>query len=264
MFDKWSMHTYSGITERFAGGRWIKVQLQDYEAQTSLMRTVETIRHTARAAEIMLMIDKGHSIIRQVALDLIQEASSLQNPDGGWKEFRVGNQVSSLYSSLYVFHFLSTLRSHLLSQSNGDFFKDFVEENSTCIDKTEEYLKTHWKTQKWKYGSLPWEVSAPGTLSEYAPYALNLMLVQQVRDSITELLNKNGRLIHPDIGVPFDAPEYSFTVRIVYALCCAKQKLKKSDDRIDAAISWLRESYSPSLMLNTCDVAFLSEMLLEN
>jgi hypothetical protein len=90
------------------------------------------------------------------------------------------------------------------------------------------------------------------------------MLVQQVRDSITELLNKNGRLIHPDIGVPFDAPEYSFTVRIVYALCCAKQKLKKSDDRIDAAISWLRESYSPSLMLNTCDVAFLSEMLLEN
>jgi hypothetical protein len=260
----WSAATLQGITQRFDSERWIRVELRDYERPTAPARTVETIRHTVRAAEILLLIEQGHATAAQVAWDLVREAPSLQNHDGGWKEFRVGDQASSLYSSLYVFHYLSTIMENSAWLRTVESFRGISEDISRLREGTEAYLEHQWKTNKWKFRSLPWEVNAPVTLAEFAPYASNVNFVHEVRESIRELLNPHGRLINPNIGDAFDAPEYVLTIRIAYALQCASQAQQVSESLLDGAKKWLRESYSVQRVLNTCDVAFLAELLLED
>lgn len=260
----WSTATLQGITQRFDGGRWIHVELRDYEMPTAPARIVETIRHTVRAAEILLLIEQGHATAVQVAWDLVREASNLQNRDGGWKEFRVGDQASSLYSSLYVFHYLSIIMANSASLPTAESLRGISDDISRLRESTEAYLEEQWKMDKWKFRSLPWEVNAPVMLAEFAPYASNINFVREVRESIRELLNPHGRLINPSIGDAFDATEYVLTTRIAYALQCASQAPQVSDNLLNGTKRWLHESYSEQRVLNTCDVAFLAELLLEN
>lgn len=260
----WSTATLQGITQRFDGGRWIQVELRDYDMPTAPARIVETVRHTVRAAEILLLIEQGHATAAQVAWDLVREASTLQNRDGGWKEFRVGDQASSLYSSLYVFHYLSTIMADSAWLPTAESLKGISEDISRLRESTEAYLEEQWKTNKWKFRSLPWEVNAPVMLAEFAPCASNVNFIDEVRGSIRELLNPHGRLINPSIGDAFDATEYVLTTRIAYALLCASQAPQASDSLLAGTKRWLRESYSEQRVMNTCDVAFLAELLLEN
>ena len=263
MVDVWSSLTINDIMQQFRGKRWIQTDIQDYTYNINY-RTIESVRHTARAADILLLIGKELSLVTQVASDLNNAASDLQNPDGGWKEFRnQGEQISSLYSSLYIFHFLSSIRSYPVSLFISESQKKMEEELIEPTNKTEIYLETQWQKNKWKHGAMPWEVSSPVTLIEYAPFSKKPEFLRQVKDSLSELLNPFGRLINPDIGKDWHASEYALTIRIAYALHCAQQRLQEYDNKLEGTINWLRESYCPKLLKDTCDTAFLCELLLK-
>ncbi|MCU0286239.1 MAG: hypothetical protein MUF15_07545, partial [Acidobacteria bacterium] len=247
--------------QQFRGKRWIQTDIQDFTDNINPYKQVETVRHTVRTADILLLIGKGLSMVTQVVSDLNNEATDLQNPDGGWKEFREqGEQLSSLYSSLYIFHFLSSIRSNPVALFSSESQKKMEEELIELTNKTEIYLETHWQKNKWKHGAIPWEVSSPITLIEYAPFSKKPELVRQVKESLSKLFNPFGRLIKPDIGKEYHAPEFALTIRIAYALHCAQQRLQEYDKKLEDTINWLRESYCPKLLKDTCDTAFLCEL----
>jgi hypothetical protein len=258
----WADITNRAIAQRFGGGRWIQVRLRDYTSVVDPERIVQTVRHTVRAAQILQLIGKSPSIAEQVALDLATEAPVLQNSDGGWKEFRLETpQPSSLYASLYVASYLATLLSG--ARTGSAFGPGSTRRQlSTRLQTTRHYLESAWRGSQWAFGDMPWEVNAPIILAEYATHAKDRRFLRQVRNALRGLLQANGRLTRPDIGGKHGAPEYKLSTRIAYALHAAALALNEPDPQLGELHQWLQHAYPLEGELNTCDLAFLAELLL--
>ena len=258
---EWSNITAEGIRNRFAGKRWIEYQFHDYSlGPMAQPKTIQTIRHTVRAAQILLLIEKEDKLVAQVAWDLITESPSLMTPGGGWCEYRHREETSSLIASKYIYHFLSTLRSKAKYQDVVGEFDRFSGKSTQLIESTEKYLRLKWENDKWVFGNLPWQVNAPSVFIEYAPFARNSVLVEEIYETLRSLVNPAGRLADPDIGNDYDAPEYVFGTRLAHALSSTKAALHLQDQRFHNLVRWLYDSYSGEQPLSTCDITFLSKV----
>lgn len=218
LINDWKPLTIKAIKERFAGKRWIDVHLEGYDSGPAApVRKAETVRHTAKAAEILLLLN-DLSIPSQVAWDLINEAPNLTN-FGAWKEFRT-------------------------DESN-----------------TSNYLKNAWQENKWRFNTLPSEINAPLALIEYIPFTHNESLVNEVYETLRNLITPGGRLIDPNLGNPYGITEYIVSIRLAYALKLTDSIKHRSDIRVEKLINWVLENYSNENPLNTHDIAFLDELI---
>lgn len=261
MLDKNAKLTSDFIQSRFGANRWVEVELEDYGLPSSHKRIVQTVRHTAKAAEILLLLKEKDHLVSQVAWQLLHESSELINTDGGWKEFRGIQQSSSLWASCYVFRLLSELsRSDDAVDLLGD--KDrFLEESSPLLERTEQYLLSEWATRRWETDTAPWYVNAPLALIEYAPFSTNINTITHICETLLELVAPSGCLIDQTIGYKNKIAEYALTTRISYALRCTDTLLQTVGYKSFSISRWLLNNYSESQILNTCDIAFLAEHL---
>jgi len=141
---EWVKLTETALKGRFANKRWIEVDLENYESgPTVLFKRAVTVRHTVKAAEI-LMLNNESTVASQVAWDLIKDESSISGKDGGWKEFSSGETHSSLWSSINVFRFLSKLRNRICPSDVPGELESFMEASTPLIRRTEQYLEFDW------------------------------------------------------------------------------------------------------------------------
>jgi TIR domain len=258
--EEWAKLTNTALKSRFAEKRWIEVELEDYKSgPTMLFKKAVTVRHTIKAAEILLL--NGESTIpSQVAWDLINNEQSWSFGDGCWKEFSDGDDPS-LWSSVNAFRFLSKIVNRICPGDVPGEFESFNECAKPVIQRTEQYMETDWVGSKWKFNDLPSEVNAPLVLIDYLPFATNSRLIDSVYETLRELITPAGRLVDPDLGAKYAAPEYVLSVRLGYALKLLNWLRSRIDERIDRLAHWCLENYSDRATLDTCDIAFLTRLV---
>lgn len=253
--------TVETLKQRFAGKRWIEVDLEDYDSGPTVpFRRVETVRHTAKAAEILLLIHES-TIPSQVAWDFINKSPFLMTAEGGWKEFNIKEASSSLWASIYVFRLLSLFRDRMRDSEMPGEFDHFMEKSAALIQRTERYLESHWRQFKWKFSSLPYQVNAPSLLIEYVPFAKNDAFVEDVYKTLRNLVSPAGCLIDPNVGTHYGASEYVLSIRLAYALKLTNSLKKRNDTRAEKLADWVLEDYADEHTLDTCDIAFLNEII---
>lgn len=253
--------TYDNIKSYFRENRWVTVELRDYKAEPGSCRRVESVRHTVKCAQILLLIGQGLDLSSQIAWELLKEAPNLVNEDGGWKEFRHGDQKSSLYTSEYVYQFLSQLfqlgkKAYFLRET-----ETFFHQSIQWLVKLEDYMVAMWHQSKWLYGVIPWKISALNTFIEYAPYSTKPDIIEDIYRELRELVNPSGRWNDPNLGSKYGIPEYTLSVRLAYCLGCIEQLRTKQDSRRYALEKWVISNYTNSQYMNTPDIAFLADML---
>jgi|SRR5215216_1349 len=261
--EEWAKLTNTALKSRFAEKRWIEVELEDYRSgPTMLFKKAVTVRHTIKAAEILLL--NGESTIpSQVAWDLINNEQSWSFGDGCWKEFSDGDD-SSLWSSVNAFRFLSKIVNRNCPADVPGELESFNECTKPIIQRTEQYMETDWISGKWKFNDLPSEVNAPLVLIDYLPFATNSNLTNNVYETLRQLVTPAGRLVNPDLGTEYAAPEYVLSIRVAYALKLANSTASRVDPRIDRLVDWCLSSYSDRAILDTCDIAYLTKLALGN
>lgn len=253
--------TSAALKDRFGGKRWIEVDLEVgfNAAPTVMFERVVTIRHTAKSAEILLLINEP-AIPSQVAWDLINYAPDLMNSDGGWKEFKLQKARSKLWASVNVFRFLSKIRAGKCNPNVPGELDRFKKKVLPLLKKTESYLDSHWHRQKWRFGGAPSRVNAPLVFIDYVPFSRNDALVDSVYESLHRRVTPAGRL-HPKYGLHHSTPEYVLSIRIAYALMLTDSLKNRTSVRANKLFSWIIDNYSADHTLDTCDMAFLYEMI---
>jgi class 3 adenylate cyclase len=252
--------TSAALKARFGGKRWVEVDLEVFDiVPTIVSKRVVTIRHTAKSAEILLLINEP-AIPSQVAWDLINNAPSLMNSDGGWREFKLQTARSKLWASVNVFRFLSKVRSGKYAPNVPGELDRFRKKATPLLRKTESYLDSHWHRQKWKFGDAPSRVNAPLVLIDYLPFSRNDALVDSVYESLHRRVTPAGRL-HPKYGLHNSTSEYVLSIRIAYALMLTDSRKDRTGVRANKLFNWVLDNYSADHTLDTCDMAFLSEMI---
>lgn len=252
--------TSQALKDRFGGKRWIEVDLEGFDtAPTVMFQRVATVRHTAKAAEILLLNNESF-IPSQVAWDLVNEAPHLMNTSGGWKEFNLKQARPKLWASINVFRLLSKIRARMcLSDVPGEF-EQFVKRVVPLLKKTESYLESHWHRQGWKFGSAPSKVNAPLALIDLAPLVQNDLLVDSVYQALRTRITPAGRLHHKQ-GLHQSIPEYVLSIRMAYSLMLTDSLKNRIDPRVERLANWVLDNYSDDHTLDTCDIAFLYQLV---
>lgn len=257
----WIETTTNAVASRIGDRHWISVNISDYDDPTVSSRSAETIRHTVRAADILLLLSQESRLVSQIAWAVVSDSEDSTSPEGGWYEFR-GEAASgpSLFASLYVFHFLAELL-HMGSAAPVDDWESFANKALPIAQNTESFLINQWEVNQWRYRSVPWQVGAPIVLAELVPYATTLEQLQHPVDSMVDLLNPSGRLRDPHVGEPMNASEYMVATRLAYGLHCWYERSGlERPDRVTNLTKWLLAQYRHDRQLTTCEVAFLAEL----
>jgi hypothetical protein len=249
------------IAARLAATGWVTVDLHDYTASpVSRIRRVETIRHTARAGAILLFVGCDNPLIADIAWNLVSERAAHTNSDGGWLEFRrTDDRRSSLYSTLYVMHFLDSIINH---ERFGELIpepKRFKTETSGIIDGAWNYLWKEWNTDRWMLNGMPWQVDAPAILADIGRF-IPPVHASQIYDDIRSLFLPSGKLAEPMIGANWDAPPDVLALRLTYALSRLSRVSLDDDERMVTVLSRLFEVRWENVPLRTMDVSFLAQL----
>src|ERR1700728_1246563 len=169
----WAPVTVQAVEGHFGPDRWLRV-VRNYDfakGPRSPANIAETVRHTARAAELLDLLSPGHRLVSEIAWQLIREARLLQASDGGWREFRGCECQSDLWPTIYVYRFLKKL---LLSEaSHMPFERDvFVKQTEPLLAVSEAYLRSHWQSRQWSLeGQVAWHEGAASVLAEIGPFS---------------------------------------------------------------------------------------------
>jgi len=253
---QWSPLTLAAIGRHFGAGRWLKV-VREYSFSDG-PRTppyfAESVRHTARAAELTHLLSPGHRRVSEIAWQLLREAEQLQRDDGGWLGFRDLQQPSSLWSTAYIHRFLSKLTQP--SQVIPDEREAFLGQAKELILKSERFLAEQWHENRWMWNEkVSWDESAAAILAEIGPFFSNDALILEVYDALRCTLTPAGRLEM----VPTHLHEAVYTLRLAFGLKSAGRQLADNDSRYQRAIEWLADSIDLN-MLTTYDIAFVASV----
>ncbi|WP_192581072.1 toll/interleukin-1 receptor domain-containing protein [Micromonospora noduli] len=245
------------VADRLSQTGWIGVDLEDYAAPPPLgRRRVQTIRHTARAAMILLVAERHLDLAAEVAWNVLTEAESSLKHDGGWGEFRNEPEASStLYSSMYAQQLLSSVCLDPSWERIVPELPSFKATATGALARTWRYLAHRWHADRWSMSGMPWIVNSAAIVADLGIY-MPAPLAADVHRALRDALNPIGRLIEPHVGADWDAPEPVLAVRVAFAaaqLACATD-----DERLARLRRRLLSMTWADVPLRTMDVGFLS------
>jgi TIR domain len=256
--EKWRPLTICAIERHFGEARWLQV-VREYsfsKGPTARPPIVESVRHTARAADVLRMLDHEHRRVSEVAWALISESDTLQNSDGGWTEFRGTNEPSSLWATAYVYRFLAGLVN---SPASGVLpeRQQFMEKATRLLQRTEAFLANSWRKQKWTFGSdMPWQEGCAALLPEVAEFLTDRAVVRDAFSALRSLLSPAGRLEDRAISRAEGArPEIVQALNIAFALHTADHALSEADERYRRLLLWITQNLDIA-QLKTYEVDF--------
>lgn len=259
--NKWSSLTLEAISSHFEGGRWLKV-VRDYAfSDGPLMHSQlsETVRHTARAAELVHLLAPSHQRCSDVAWNLINEASNLQDSNGGWMEFRGETGPPSLWATVYIYRLFSNLRNTADKSipDERDAFLDYVE---PLLSTSEEYLARQWKEDRWQIkGTVSWEEGAAAVIAEVGQFISDDSLILDVFQALRSRLAPSGRLLNCN-QLPCHLTEIGLALRIAFGLKSCNRGLADADSRYGRLVAWLSEVLDPR-QLTVYEVACAAAIL---
>ena len=251
----WAPITLHAIERHFGSGRWLRA-IREYSLSDGPQRApafAETVRHTARAAELIFLLSPDHRRVSDVAWGLIREADQLQQQDGGWKEFRGSGGSSALWSTLYIHRFLSKLMQPGVSAP--DERHAFKREAEPRLVASERFLTQHWHEYQWAPSDdVPWTEGSAAALAEVGQFLKDDVLIRSVYNKLKDTLTPAGRLAVPNDSS--DAPaETVQALRLAFGLLSAGRGLAENDSRYRHLKQWLLQSINPS-NLSSYDTAF--------
>lgn len=257
----WAPLTLDAISQHFNGDRWLKV-VREYafcDGPVKKPALAESVRHTARAAELTHFLKPEHRRVSEVAWDLVHGAALLQHPDGGWQEFREEGNPPGLWATVYVYRFLSKLAS-ARDPAVPDERQAFLERASPLLSRSEQFLAQHWQQHKWQLeGAVPWDEGAAAVLAEIGPFACDENLVLGAYYALRSTLTPAGRL-----STVQDAPgrpsETALALRVAFGLKSCGRGLAEEDSRYRRLVAWLAETLILS-QLSVYDIAFAAAVL---
>ena len=263
--DSWVIASTQAITRRLGDGHWIRVQVSDYEDPTSSLREVETVRHTIRGAEILMLLGQQPRLVSQIAWSLVDDVDDLTSSEGGWYEFR-GEKTRgpSLYASLYAFHFMATLLEAPSPAGLADV-EELKRRVHPIAHRTQSFLLEQWtsNTERWGSDSVPWEIATPIVLAELAPFATDAEFLREPGRELVKLVSPSGRLNNPKISAKSNVSEYKAATRIAYGLHCCYQRWQEDPPQAVTNLNtWLISEYRHDRQLSTCETTFLATLLL--
>lgn len=249
------------VASRLAPTGWITVDLEDYSASpTTGRRRVETIRHTARAVVILHLLGRHRDLAREVAWRIIGEAEASMT-DRGWREFRhEPTAPPSLYANLYVYQMLSVLLADENWTATMPESSSFRISATAVANATWAQLRDQWLHDRWTMNAMPWQVNAAAMLADIGPYLPDADRTE-ISASLRGTLTPTGRLLAPDAGDEWDAPEPILTLRIAFSL--AQLGVSRTDERLRAAIDRLLRQDWHGVPLRTMDASFLAQLFMD-
>lgn len=260
--DELAPNTLSAISAHFGEARWLRVirETRFADGPRPNPQWAETVRHTARAAELTLLLRPTHPRVLQVACDLLEEADSLQDREGAWKEFRGDDISASLWPSVYVFRFLSKLTA--VAREHAPTIDGLpADALANVLDRTERYLDAQWRNARCAHGRVIWEEAAPAVLTEIGPYLNDARLREEAFCAQRDLLNAAGR---PSAGVLARIPvsEAEFAVRLACGIYSVDRTRATDDLRFQRLLQWLQDSIRPE-SLRVYDLGFAALLPLD-
>lgn len=257
----WAPHTLAAIANHFAGNRWLEV-VREYAFSSGPRKTpqlAESVRHTARAAELTYLLAPKDRRVSEVAWDLITEATSLQHSNGGWCEFRNGDNPPALWATVYVHRLLSKLR--LAERGSGpDEREAFAVQATPLLTSSELFLAKLWHKDRWQIeDTISWDEGTAAVLAEVGYFLFDDALVLDAYNGLRSTVNPAGRLVHPE-GVAGRPPEAILGLRTAFGLRSCGRGLAEGDARYHRLVAWLREALVPTT-LTVYDIAFAAAVL---
>lgn len=257
----WAQLTLAAIGSHFAGGRWLKV-VREYAFSSGPRKRpdlAESVRHTARAAEITHLLAPEHARVSEVAWDLVDEASSLQHANGGWREFRDDVSPPALWATVYVHRFLSKLRL-----AGPGFVPDereaFLEKLVPLQAGSELFLAELWHKERWKIeGAVSWDEGTAAVLAEVGHLLASDSLVLDAYNALRLTLTPAGRPSSLE-GLAGRPSEAILGLRLAFGLKSCGRGLAEADTRYRRLVAWLSETLVPS-KLTVYDIAFAAAVL---
>lgn len=257
LFPEQAASTTRRLADRFAAAPWIETSVPDYRvAPIERARTVRSVRHTAKAASILLLTEGGGQLVGEIVWTLVETAAEFTNPDGGCREELV-EQPSSIYASAYLLQLFSSLIAQERFADTVPEFDRWRRRAEELLDPLHAYLESSWANTRWDWGDVPWQVNAPYIIADAGPW-LRAELRREVRAALHDELTPAGRLRNPDLGEDLGAPEPLRALRTVHALRGVSDA-GEHDPRSDGLLAWLLKQDWGKVRLRPCDVTFLAD-----
>jgi hypothetical protein len=254
LVDRWRPVTLAAIDRHFANGRWLRAPRKYTFAKGPRGRAVigETVRHTARAAEITALLSPAHPRISETVWELVRQANRLQSTDGGWIEFIGDARRGALWSTVYVFRLLSKVvaDSTLVIDERDAFLSRVV----PLMAKTEQFLESHWQEHRWlPNNEMKWDEGAAAVLVEVGSFVSG-DLCREVYEALRATLTPAGRLAEPP-SAPSAPSELLYSLRLAVGMKSAMRGLADADHRYQHLLHWLEQTFDVST-LESFDVGF--------
>ena len=139
-----------------------------------------------------MLLDEKNPLVDQVVWDIVTEADTLQNSDGGWPEFRANVEPSSLWATIYVYRLLS---KYGLTVARSEGSEAFEVKAAPVLLKMQMYLIDQWKSERWvPNDKITWDEGAAAVLSELARFLSDQSLIAEVAAALLCTLTPAGRL----------------------------------------------------------------------
>jgi transcriptional regulator with XRE-family HTH domain len=247
--DRYETITADAIRARFGAETWLRIPLPDYEtAPTQPTSNLVRIRHTARAASILFLCERHVALASDIAWALVTDLSAIF--DGGIAELLVGTRQPSIHASAAVLQAIC-FASECPDLASRQAFRS---EAQSLIEQINAYLRAEWNENRWAFGAMPWQVSAPTMLVDIAPY-IETELRAQVATALRGEILPSGRLRERELD-RFDAPGAILDLRTAFAV--AQDPGFLDDEPLNRAIERLLEMRWDDQPLRTSDMTFLA------
>lgn len=259
----WAPITIEAVSRHFGESRWLHV-VREYAFSSGPRKSpplAQSVRHTARAAELLHLLEPRHRRVSQVAWDLLDQSPFLQQVDGGWREFCDGEGSSALWSTVYVHRFLSKLK--LLDDIDvPDERNAFLATTAPLLLRSARFLAEQWARNRWELeGTVSWDEGTAAVLAEVGPFISDDSLILDAYSALRSLLTPAGRLSalsrQPTTDRP---PESLLATRIAFGLRNCGRGLSEADSRYRRLREWLSEELVAS-NLTVYDIAFAAAVL---
>ena len=260
--EDWGRVTVDAVERHFGKFRWIRVSRDIFEkGPRTPPSCAESVRHTARAADVLRMLDPNHTRVSEVAWALIIESDRLQNADGGWVEFRGLKEPSSLWATVYVYRFLACLVNFPGSAVIPEH-PQFVEKAGQLLQKTETFLSDAWRNSKWKVDlDMPWQEVCAAVVPEVTEFFTNRTIMSEAFLALRSLIDPTGRLNPIAISQADGArPEVVQALNIAFALYTVDGAVAERDERYQRLVAWISKNLELT-GLTTYEVAFAIQVL---
>lgn len=225
------------------------------------LQKIISIRHTIRAAQIVLIIEPTSYIPKTILGRMLENSSNMQAENGGWRQCKEEFTEPDLWGSAYAIGFLN---SCILGAKELNLNTSIISKAENKLNKTIDWLDIQWSKNKFKYGKVPTEENSPHIFVEvfYALQRYRPKLLTNILSHINSFLDDFSHPTEKYIKKLKIVGSFSAASRIAYANFLARSEFPASEKNWrllrDYTLHQIKSGY------NCVEAATMLDMLLSD